>query len=520
ADSNGYERDAAKPEVWRYRDYVIRALTRDLPFRRFILEQLAGDELPDADTETVIATGFLRLGPWDDEPADFESDRYDQLDDIVHTTCQAFLGLTMGCARCHDHKFDPLTARDYYGMVAVFNPLVRPRDGRRELTRPAAPPRLVRAREQQDGKAPPAPDFPPGYFLYEPSPQPPATHVLQRGNPRAPGDLVAPAVPAVLVSRQPDFLPPDEFTSRRRLSFAQWVASPENPLTARVIVNRVWQWHFGEGLVRTPNDFGLIGELPTHPELLDYLAHWFVHDAEWSLKRLHAFILTSQTYQMSRANRPDYAEVDPDNRRLWRQSYRRLEVEVICDSMLLASGRLDSQMYGPPVYPFIPREALLHHADKTSIWPAYDEAAASRRLIYAFTKRSLLIPMLEVLDFCDTTRTTPKRSVATVPTQALTLYNGDFVNRQARHLAQRLRREAGSDLATQVELLMRLTVCRPPDDVERHAMLQFLADETRAPKLPVTVEQGDTGQPGDANGEALAQLCRVVLNTNEFVYSD
>lgn len=543
ADSNGYERDAAKPEVWRYRDYVIRSFSEDKPFDRFVMEQLAGDELLDANTETMIATGFNRLGPWDDEPADFDVDRFDQLDDLVNTTSQAFLGLTMGCARCHDHKFDPLTQREYYSMVAVFNPLTRSQDGRKELTRLAAPPSYIRQLEARDqsisdlrrqiAKASDqreraqleesiasltqqTPDVPEGYFMHEPSPKPPVTHVLLRGSPKNIGEKVEPAVPAILVETQPKFLEPDEFTTRRRLSLARWITDENNPLTSRVIVNRVWQWHFGEGLVRTPNDFGLLGEPASHPELLDYLAYWFVHEANWSLKDLHYMIMTSRTYQMSRERRDDYASSDPDNRLLWRRSYHRLEVEAIRDSMLFVSGQLNRKMYGPPMYPYVPRDALLNHADKTKIWPEFNEQSASRRTVYAFIKRSLLVPMLEVLDLCDTTRTFPKRNVTTVPTQALTLYNGEFVNRQARHMAERLRREAGEDTERQITHAWRLAFCRMPTESESSTMLTFYRDEL----VGLRAEVPEPASDAEVEGRALVQLCRVILNLNEFVYPD
>ncbi|MFT5471608.1 MAG: hypothetical protein ACI8UO_006743 [Verrucomicrobiales bacterium] len=580
ADSNGYERDRAKPEVWRYRDYVIGALNADRPFDRFIVEQLAGDEIPDATAETVLATGFNRLGPWDDEPADFAVDRFDQLDDIVNTTSQAFLGLTMGCARCHDHKFDPLTQIDYYSMVAVFDPLKRPQAGRTELTRYAAPPEVraklvardkaieveqkakdklrgdfamkflkddggdlsaeVRAVFQKEAKQRNADEkklaekslaameaevekalpakikrkvkqheeriaelqaatpekIEQGYFFEEEPGFDRLTKLLNRGSPENPGDAVTPAVPAVLVSAQPNFPDPDKHTTKRRLTLASWIASDDNPLTARVIVNRVWQWHFGEALVRTPNDFGLIGERPTDQQLLDWLAHWFVHDADWSLKKLHRKIMTSRAYQMSRSTNPEYAAEDPENFHLWRMPLRRLEVEAIRDSMLFVSGRLDRKMHGPAMHPFVPRDALLNHADKESIWPKFDENAASRRTVYAFIKRSLLVPMLEVLDLCDTTQTSPKRAVTTVPTQALTLFNGDFAVRQSKHFADRLRAEAGDDLETQIELAYRLALSRNPSIDEMTAMRTF------------------------RNEQPLEEMCRVIFNLNEFVYPD
>lgn len=510
ADSNGYERDAAKPDVWRYRDYVIRAMNEDLPFNRFLVEQVAGDELADADFDSIVATGFHRLGPWDDEPADPTADRFDQLDDIVNTTSQSFLALTMGCARCHDHKFDPLTQRDYYSLVSIFNPLARPQNGRTELTLPAMLPGARRQLTDDQKKAAPQ-----GYFLEEKG-APPKTHILLRGSPGNPGDEVTPAMPAILLAKPADFLSPGEHSSRRRLTLAQWLVEGENPLTARVIVNRVWQWHFGEGLVRTSNDFGFNGERPTHPELLDYLAGWFVHEADWSLKKLHHLIMTSRTYQQSRASRAECEAADPENRLLWRRSLQRLEVEPIRDSILAVSGQLDRTLFGPPMYPLIPREALESHADKTSIWPAYNERAAARRTVYAFTKRSLLVPLLEVLDLCDTTRSSPRRNVTTVPTQALTLFNSDFVLQQARHLADRLQAEAGDDLDRQIDLAWQLALARSPRDEERTAMRAFVADEIGT----LRAERGATATEAELRDAARVQLCRVLFNLNEFVYPE
>lgn len=456
ADSNGYERDAEKPFVWRYRDYVIEALNKDKPFDRFVMEQLAGDELPDKSLETHIATGFLRLGHWDDEPADPTTDRYDQLDDIVSTTGQAFLGLTIGCARCHDHKFEPLATRDYYSLVAVFNPLERPRKGRTELTVPI------------DGTE--------VYTWREPSSKAPETHVLIRGSPTRPGELVEPAVPAILAKTGSSF-------SKSRLGLAQWIASTDNPLTARVIVNRVWQQHFGQGLVTTANDFGLMGASPSHPELLDWLAHWFMHDAKWSLKKLHRIILTSRAWQAVRSS-------DSITR------YRRLEVEAILDSMLAVSGQLNPKRFGPAMRPGIPKAALEANTDKEKVWQASDEREASRRSIYAFIKRGLVVPMLETLDLADTVSSCPQRQVTTVAPQALSLFNGDFVNQQAKHFAARLKREAGDDPAKQITLAWRLALCRNPTADELAKMQAFLREES------------------------LEQACRVILNLNEFVYPE
>jgi hypothetical protein len=546
AESNGYERDGVKPHAWRYRDYVIQAFNQDKPFDRFILEQLAGDELPDASAETFVATGYYRLGPWDDEPADPKEDRFDQLDDMVSTTSQTFLGMTLGCARCHNHKFEPLTARDYYSMVAIFNGLERPRKGRTELDLPIGSREQVavtRAQERKidalekkieairgpvrkqlvnEGKLPKdlsgnkldeflkpeqrievdefhkqiealqrdTPALPRGYYLEEPSPQPQPTYLLIRGKAATPGPEVTPAVPEVLARAQPQF--PD---SQRRLALATWLASPENPLTARVVVNRVWQHHFGEGLVRTPSDFGVMGDKPANPELLDWLTTWFIEHG-WSIKQLTRLILSSNAYRMSTAWNPEYGLKDPDDRLLWRMPYKRLEVEAIRDSMLAISGHLNTEMFGPSVYPEIPPAALEGSSDPDKIWKASSEQDASRRTVYVFLKRSMIVPMLDVLDLCDTSHSTARRLNTSVATQALTLFNGDFVNAQARYLADRLRQEAGDDARKQIDLAWRLALARPPKPAETSAMLDFL------------------------KRESLEQMCRVIFNLNEFVYAD
>jgi cytochrome c553 len=577
AETNGYERDATKPNAWRYRDYVINAFNHDKPFDRFVLEQIAGDELPDASAETVTALGYHRLGPWDDEPADPATDRFDQLDDVVSTTSQVFLGLTLGCARCHNHKFEPHSARDYYSMVALFNGLQRPQKGRAELDLPAGRPAEIDAMLERDRqieriekrtqdirmsarrpwlesgkcKLPAAaiqaflldpaklndeqkkliktyskqldqessaalspaqqaeldqnqkqvdslrrtlPDAPRAYYLYEPKPQAPPTFLLIRGKADQPGPEVSPDVPEVL-RQTPLTFPAPARTSLRRLTFAQWLVSKENPLTARVIVNRIWQHHFGEGLVRTPSDFGVMGEKPTHPELLDWLAGWFM-DHGWSIKELHRLILGSNAYRMSKRWNAEYGGKDPEDRLLWRMPYQRLEVEAIRDSALASSGQLNLRMFGPSMYPHIPPAALEGSSDPDKIWKESEEKEASRRTIYAFLKRSMVVPMLEVLDLCDTSRTAAKRQNTSVPTQALTLFNGDFVNRQARHFADRLRREAGDDPARQVDLAYRLALARPAKASEIATMTEFL------------------------KRESLEQMCRVIFNLNEFAYVD
>jgi hypothetical protein len=516
AETAGYERDAVKPSVWRYRDYVIKSFNDDKPYNRFLLEQLAGDELPDANADTLIAFGFNRLGPWDDEPADPKEDRFDQLDDLVNATSLVFMGTTLACARCHDHKFEALTVHDYYRMVAIFNPLVRPQNGRTELDLPAGSRAEIERQKERDrqiaalmkdvpkGKPAPAevdelrksfPDLPRGYFLHEPTPRAPDTHILLRGKAARPGPKVAPGMPAVLVAKQPAFPPPSESTSLRRLTLAKWLASPDHPLTARVMVNRIWHYHFGEGIVRTPNDFGVMGQAPTHPELLDWLAATFVEEG-WSIKKLHQLILTSNTYRMSKRWNADYAKTDPENTLLWRFPYNRLEVEAIRDSALIVSGQLNPKMFGPSMYPEVPKEALAGNSDPGTIWKQSDEKEASRRTVYAHIKRSFVVPMLETLDLCDTTRPNDKRLTTTVAPQALTLFNGAFINRQAAHFAERLRREAGDDEDRQIEHAYRLALCRPPTAAEVAVLRDFL------------------------RRQSLVEMCRVVFNLNEFAYAD
>ena len=598
AESNGYERDAAKPHVWRYRDYVIRSLNEDKAYDRFVLEQIAGDELPDANTDTVIATGFCRLGPWDDEPADPAQDRHDQLDDLVRTTSQVFLGLTLGCARCHDHKFDALSLHDYYRMSAIFAPLRRPQLGRKDLDAPAGSPeqlailaerdrRVAELRGEQEsiragsrdeylaaGRSQldkgiieafavdeeqrsdeqaklvaenlskltaeidaylPAtlrtrveqaersvaqiqtqlPDLPKAYFLHEEGGELAPSYLLLRGRAATPGPEVQPGLPAVLVGPQPDFKQLER-TSGRRLTLARWLASADHPLTARVIVNRVWQHHFGQALVRTPSDFGVMGDPPTHPALLDWLAHWFVHEADWSLKELHRLVVRSNVYRMSSHWHDEYGPADPENRLFWRFPYRRLQVEAIRDSMLAASGALNRKMYGPGVQLHIPQVVVDGHADRDKIWQPSSLEERSRRTVYAFVKRSLVVPMLEVLDLCDTTRSTAKRNITSVAPQALTLFNGEFVNGQAAVLADRILAEIGEDANAQLTRAWRHALCRVPSPAERATMLQFLRDE--ADRFASETGEGEEMSRQESQRQALIQLCRAIFNLNEFVY--
>ena len=630
AETNGYERDGAKPHAWRYRDWVINALNSDLPYDRFVTEQLAGDEVPDRTAGTLVATTFLRLGTWDDEPADPLVDRYEQLDDIVGTVSTAFLGLTLRCARCHNHKFEPLSQIDYARFLAIFDPLKRPQDGRTDLdvevgseaefaahaaaiTRQQAA--LLAVRTQAEGlnetlrsrllarppeklsaaaweahrtaasqrtpeqkklvdqtageweallnavatederrertryasalqvlaEAAPRP-LPRAYIWQEGTNPPEATRVFRRGNPTTPAGVVPPGFPEVLLRAAPGQVhEPDaerqagSRTTRRRLALANWLMDSRNPLTARVAVNRIWQGHFGEGLVNTENDFGVMGSPPSHPGLLDYLARQLI-SGQQRLKALHREIVLSAAYAQASDWHQAGATVDGDNKLLWRYPYRRLDAEVIRDSVLWASGRLNWQMGGPSTHPRIHPDVLQGQSRPGSGWGPYVAEQASRRSIYIHIKRSLLVPELELLDLADTNSACEQRGISTIPTQALTLLNGEFWNSHAAELAQRIERgplpvgpraEASPSVAAtntaplnaaddqRVTAGYRAVLSRSPTSAELQAGLAFLAAQRRQ-----TREEFPDRPLAEVDQEALSALCLVLLNLNEFVYLD
>jgi hypothetical protein len=607
ADTNGYERDGDKPFAWRYRDRVIESFNEDLPFDRFAREQIAGDELPGSTAREQVAATFLRLGTWDDEPANAAVDRFDQLDDVLGVTAAAFLAQTIRCARCHDHKFEPFSQKDYYRLLAVFTPLKRPQRGRQDLTRPVgtreqlasyqralaryeeslaelrrradqvkapirervladktkftpevrrafttSPPRrtseqktLVRkhqvllakevalaatpeekvrlanlARQAVYLKLLRPPDLPQAYLWYEDGPKAPPTRLLRRGNPNLVGREVQPGLPAIIVLARPEdglglapAQPPPPrplpTSTGRRLWLANQVARPDNPLTARVIVNRLWLWHFGRGLVGTPSDFGLMGEPPSHPELLDWLSSEFTRGG-WSLKRLHRQILLSNAYQTaSDSDGPD----SPRKLTLfgrWRQ--RRLEAEAVRDAMLAVSGRLNRQAGGPGVYPRLPAAVHASQSRPGQGWGRSDDAQSSRRSVYVFAKRSLALPELALLDSPDTNDSCEQRPRSTTAPQALTFLNGAFTHEQANHFADRLRREAGPDREKQVRRAFALALGRPPEQGELEKSLAFLGRQDRQ------IESDNPVAKADARRAALASFCLVLFNTNEFFY--
>ena len=753
ADTNSFERDGAKPNAWRYRDYVIRSFNDDKPYDRFIREQLAGDELPDGGNDGLIATGFYRLGLWDDEPADKALAAYDVMDDIITTTSQGFLGLTVNCARCHDHKIDPIPQRDYYSMLAFFrgittngysNPNVERPIFRDEAARHAYEVAVAEQREKlnstqmavtaienafraklddqdQQANSPDIddleyaffrdtwqqlPDFDSlkpetvaklekGFFdispatreyafgfvfkgvlkvpadgdylfqldsddgsrlsvndqqvaihdgihglgqpkvgkvslkqgrvpirvdyfqgeagakglivkwsgpgvdqrllstvmpdgkatggvvptkrkefaaliaargpgllgqkqfdeylqltrqldelkrkkveadfalcVTEAAAKPSETHILKRGNPQAQGDVVVPAYLATLgggVATIPE-LPADAKTSGRRSVLANWIASSDNRLTARVMANRLWQHHFGRGIVRSPNNFGLLGDRPTHPELLDWLAIELMkgdpdsdsktssekplyRSAPWSMKRMHKLIVMSNTYRMS--SRPaiqpasggkDPRLVDPLNNLFWRHDLRRLSAEELRDSILATTGQLNLKMFGPGVFPKISDEVKAGQSEPGKGWENSPPEEQARRSIYVFVKRSLLLPILSDFDFADTDSSCAARFTTTQPTQALGMLNGEFLNDQAVQFASRLRREAGDDVTKQVELALRLALGREPDPRMIEKSLALI--ESMKTKHRLSPEK------------ALEQFCLMTLNLNEFVYLD
>lgn len=577
AETNSFERDGAKPLVWKYRDWVIRSLNEDKPYDQMILEQLAGDELDEVTADTIIATGYYRLGQWDDEPADPEQALFDDLDDIVATTAQAFLGLTMNCARCHDHKLDPIPQQDYYRMLA-FMRNIRRYGVRAHSTVVDASVRVIATDEEQRRHADAVaehkrdldavmkrlaaieskvrPDFVPvelEEFKYERnrvalikkrsgsklSPeevdeygrlterrnqlrrQPPRgldkalcvkehgaeskkTHVLIRGNPHVKGKLVEPGFPRVLGIADPAITPPKHGESTgRRLAFARWVASRDNPLTARVMVNRVFQHHFGRPIVRSPNNFGLQGRPPTHPRLLDWLASEFVAGG-YRLKRLHRLILTSSAWKQAYVRNPQAEQIDPSNELLWRFDVRRLSAEEVRDSILAVTGRLNRDHYGPSVFPKIPRAVLAGQSRPGDGWRVSPEDLQTRRSVYVHVKRSLVLPVLATFDVADTDFTCPVRFTTNQPTQALSLMNGAFANEQARAFARDLLGRHPDDLSAQIELaLWRVLQRQPrPEEVSRGKKLcKDLRDEAGL----------------DAE-TALTRFCVVALNLNEFMY--
>jgi hypothetical protein len=575
AESDGFRQDAYRPDAWRYRDYVVRSLNVDKPYDRFLAEQVAGDELDPDDPELRVATGYLRLWPYEYNQRNAAGQWSDILNDITDVTGEVFLGLSIGCARCHDHKFDPILQEDYYRLRAFFAPLL-PRDDlplararesddyrrRREAWEKAA----ADVRRQMDSIARPYRDrgtasalakfpddikailaksdtdrtplerqvgalayrqiayehaqvpavlkgrdkarwdelqaqlkrfdalrpAPPGGVLAvtDVGPMAPPT-VIPGGRRRG---VIEPGFPQALDPSPARIDPPGHApgSTGRRLALARWLGRPDNPLSTRVIVNRIWQYHFGRGLVGTPSDFGRLGESPSHPELLDWLASEFVARG-WRWKPLHRLIVTSATYRQASQRPMDEvvraARIDPEDRLLWKQSVRRLDAEEIRDAILAASGELDPRMGGPP-----------------------EDASRGRRTIETRILRNAPDAFLTAFDAPDGSGSTPRRDTTTTSTQALLLLNGPWTLARARDFARRIEglTPGSAGQRDRFHLAYRLAITRPPESDEVDAAVAFIKRVKTIGPPP--------GRDGDHSG--LLDFCHVLLNSSEFLYVD
>jgi hypothetical protein len=552
-ETHGYDKDKLRPHAWPYRDYVIRSLNEDKPYARFVEEQLAGDVLFSEDPDGIVALGFIAAGPWDfvghvELPAsktDGLIARYNDRDDMVMTTMSTFQSLTVHCARCHDHKFDPITQKDYYGVQAVFagveraNRLYDPDKAAHQRRRTLLAEKRTLELRQPDSAtgsertearlaqitnalaALPEPKLvyaAANDFKAEGSFVPPKgmrpVHLLLRGDVKQPKELTAPGPLPAVPGPEPNFsLPASHSEGDRRAALAKWLTDSRNLQMRRSIVNRVWQYHFGRGIVDTPNDFGHMGSLPTHPELLDWLAFWFLDNGE-SLKKLHRLIVTSATYrQTSRVltegneenkamNRgrdqpatsfSSFASVDQDNRYLSRMNRTRLDAECIRDAMLFVSGRLDLTMGGPSDRQFYFKDDHSPVYDYTRF--DVDSRAGARRSIYRLIVRSVPDPFMDCLDCADPSQLVARRNTTLTALQALATLNNPFVLRQCEHFAERLKRVT-ADVNTQIEMAYKITLARAPAVAERANLAAY------------------------ARNHGLANACRVLFNSTEFAFVD
>ena len=585
ADSGGFEFDVDRPYMYRYRDYLVDSFNDDKPYDMFVRQQLAGDEYaPDSD-EAMIATGMLRVGP---EAGAGELNRLDELDDLITTTSLAFMGMTVGCARCHNHKFDPIAQADYYRMQAVFWPTRRAqhalapadevatnREERRRLDELIKPlqdekkdieaPYLQIIVDREVAKLPeylqvayhtppeertegqrlnvvqiedtislsslrgliteehivelmPAeaieehsrvkaeiqvledqkPErLPTVRVIGERGREPEPSYFLHRGSPDGKGSVMAPGVLTVASEGEWDFPEPplDVESSWRRRGFAEWLVDENNPLTARVMVNRLWQHHFGEGIVRTSSNFGMMGQQPSHPQLLDWLAVEFV-DRGWSMKHMHRLMLTSHAYRMAATNVDASYAVDPENRLVWRMPRLRLEAEIVRDAIMQVAGTLDLSLGGPAIFPYIDPD-LFEESSKRD-WAGLPDSDPStwRRSLYVFSKRSIRYPMFETFDQPNLVNSIDRRNRTTIAPQALILMNNPMVLFQAEKFAERVRAEVGDDVATQIDRAMLLALGRHPVPAELSNAIEFISESP----------------------DGLVEFCHLLFNLNEFLH--
>ena len=522
AETHGHDQDRIRPTAWPYRDYLIRSFNRDTPYSRFVAEQLAADALFPDEPELVVALGMLAAGPWDesslrdirDDSIDRQIGHYIDRDDMVSTVMSTFTSATVHCARCHDHKFDPISQDDYYSLQTVFAGVDKAERGydavpaldhlRSDLS--AAEKAALKG---QAGAAdwitallaalPPqhlvfaaASDFLPDAG-HKPPGAPRSVSVLKRGDIHFPLKTASPGALTCLSALEPRFkLPEGAPESARRARLARWIIDPRNPLTWRSIVNRAWQQHFGRGLVATPNDFGRMGALPSHPELLDYLASQF-QQSGGSLKQLDRLIVSSAAYRQCSSNEPAFAAKDSDNLWLWRQNRRRLDAESVHDAILSLAGRLDPTMGGESVRQFTLSPGV--HVTPVVDYTGYDWASpgSCRCAVYRFVFRTLPDPFFDALDSADASQLTAVRNESTTPLQALELLNNPFVLRQCEPFAARLS-HASPKLDDQIRLACRAAFGRDPTSEEISLLASYRAQH------------------------GLVNLCRVLINSNEFLF--
>jgi len=620
ADSAGFQTDQTRPATWRYRDYVIKAFNEDKPYAQFLKEQIAGDEIAPGNQDVMVATGFLAGYPDNYNSRDLVARKYQITTDMTDTVGQAVLGTTVGCARCHDHKSDKFSQKDYFSLQAFFAntsegqkfeaakteyekrydeqqakyreatkeirakqaAIIEPikdaaikyhkerylTDSRESLFKPAADwtphdkwvnhryenvttnndlttyLREVADNKDSSGYKPEMagkweeyskltkelnafnklkPENGSDYYtsMYELGPESPPTFIFAGGNHERPLSEVQPAFPEALTDQAPIIVPTDK-SSGRRTTLANWIASPKNPLTARVYVNRVWNEYFGKGIVATVSDFGKAGERPSNPELLDYLASNFIENG-WSIKSLHREILLSATYRQASTYREDAHQADSENILLAVFPSKRLDAEQIRDSLLEAAGKLEEKIGGPSVFPPVPS-----NFNAGNLWEvSKDPHDYNRRSLYIFTRRSVPYPMLEPFDMANAQQVHSKRDVTTTPMQALTLLNNDVVYGWSQALAGRVIRDVGTDPLAQLDRLYEILFSRAPNDSEKALLLSFYVSHEKvirdkatdgklALAMPIGFKSGENFDP--IRAAVFVDLVHVVANSNDFAY--
>jgi Protein of unknown function (DUF1553)/Protein of unknown function (DUF1549) len=617
ADSNGFELDAERPDAWRYRDWVVNALNADLSYDRFLMLQLAGDDLAPGDRDALIATGFCRCGPREVVGGNVipEVKRQNELSEITGTVGSVFLGLTIGCARCHDHKFDAIPTTDYYRLQSFFaaseltDPPVAAKSEqdayaaaekeikekvsplKKQLDALEAPYRAALKAAKLSMLSPderqvvntPEKDRTPAqkklakgletslrivweavaeavaanpadherrerlkreiYEIERTLPRPPAhamalvdekskasdTFVLRRGDYKMRGPKVAPRPPGVILASQSGRPFPAKIEGQgdktgRRAALAKWLADSANPLTGRVIVNRLWQYHFGRGIVATSSDFGIRGEPPTHPELLDWLTAELAAGG-WRLKPLHRLMVTSATYRQSNRSDPTLAADDPENSLFGRMNHRRLDAEGVRDAMLAVSGELNPKMGGPGVIAPLEKEVkdlIFTEAEVVDLWPVdRDPTEHARRALYLFRKRNVRYPLFDAFDAPDTQSACPRRATSTHALQALTLLNSDLAAGRARVLAARILREGGESVDGRIRSAYQIVLARAPKRAEIDRARSFLKAQAERVRQDNGQPNGVAGElPGcdRADGAAWVDFSLALLNSNEFLY--